>query len=288
VSNPYDWEVLRAALEKEPYNFPEKFSKEHVSEMRRAVEEAQAWFADHAAEMPEQMRKQVEAQVREMLRLQDGVEAFVSEIEDYSAQLEKLNALLRPLIEENDPLPPFDLDAMRDDDRVFFLTTKNQFREFHSPHALLEMFEFLVRKAKMSPPQWLLEYFAEGFHHYILSEDKSAKMLAKSLGLQGGASGATNPYEDLMRKRRFIKPTNDMRRLIVGFGMSQTKAADAVILKYELTETPSTVRRYYRTMYEGFDGIELYGVFATEYERVKFRDSFPPEAKAIIRRYCSR
>jgi hypothetical protein len=76
-----------------------------------------------------------------------------------------------------------------------------------------------------------------------------------------------------------------MHVLIESFGLKKAPAAEAVKLKHGLSESVSTLKRYYDDNFAGLEGIAISFVDNDdEYQRTKFLTSFPPAALKIIRK----
>ncbi len=77
----------------------------------------------------------------------------------------------------------------------------------------------------------------------------------------------------------------DMVILIRDVGMSHEKAASAIILKYEIDRSKSTIRKYFYKFFGPDKDSVTDAAFAlpmTEYERTRFVSSFPVKARKLI------
>ena len=75
-----------------------------------------------------------------------------------------------------------------------------------------------------------------------------------------------------------------MHALIGSFGLKKEPAAKAVKLKHKLSESVSTLERYYDDMYADLKGVDIFRYQDDQVQRTKFLTSFPPAALKIIRK----
>lgn len=193
-----------------------------------------------------------------------------------------------------DTLPPFDIDFLDDDWVTHYMLQVQQFHLSGNGHLVLEIFATCVANG-ISPPKWVMEHVGLAFDRYAFSSlGQDTSMLLKDLGLVGGASGATSPWTERETLDANFRPMMDMATLIRSFNLSQKKAAKCVIIKRNLDCSVSTMTRRLKAHF----GVNFRGVVErppegfldtlTGVERTKFFDSFPPEAKTIIRKGGSR
>ncbi len=193
-----------------------------------------------------------------------------------------------------DTLPPFDIDFLDEDWVTHYMLQVQQFHPSGNGHLVLEIFARCVVNG-ISPPKWVMEHVGLAFARYAFSGlGQDTSMLLKDLGLVGGASGATSPWAERETLDANFGPMMDMSRLMRSFNLSQKNAAKCVIIKRNLDCSVSTMTRRLKAHF----GVNFRGVVerpsegfpdkVTGVERTKFFDSFPPEAKTIIRKGGSR
>ena len=193
-----------------------------------------------------------------------------------------------------DTLPPFDISLMDEDWATHYMLQVQQFHPSGNGHLVLEIFARCVVNG-ISPPKWVMEHVGLAFARYAFSGlGQDTSMLLKDLGLVGRASGATCPWAERETLDANFGPMMDMASLIRSFNLSQKTAAKCVIIKRNLDCSVSTMTRRLKAHF----GFNLHGMLSkpceefpdtlTGVERTKFFDSFPPEAKTIIRKGSSR
>jgi hypothetical protein len=256
------------------------FQMEDVRELRRKADERQAWLKEHGGEMSHSEWEAEKKEVKELIATLDELEKGINETDRIKAQMEVMRSKIDPIVEGNDSLPPFDQDSVSDDQRGNFMALKDSYLKHGNAYALIDIFCLVVLLSKMSPPAWVLEPLARRFGKYIVDGEGDSKSLAKSLELMGGGR-----FLQAWKRREEISPAiNEMHALIGSFGLKKEPAAKAVKLKHKLSESVSTLERYYDDMYADLKGVDIFRYQDNEVQRTKFLTSFPPEARTIIRK----
>lgn len=180
-------------------------------------------------------------------------------------------------------LAPFDIETLWDEVKDIYVEWLIAYELTKNSYYPIEIFTLFVR-AGINPPKWVLDHLAAGFYTHLCDPDRNPDRLGQCLGVKGIASGATNPWDQ--RKRRSARHAMmvDMGKLVAIFGFSQLRAADAVKIKYNLSESRHTLTKWF---------VEFYGKLVprkerrshemSEYDRTTFESSFPPSAKYLFR-----
>lgn len=208
---------------------------------------------------------------------------------EIESALEHLERIIKCMADE--PLPGVTADALETEEWLDYDVLRFQYSVTGSTPMLLAAFVGLVEN-RVAPGRWILEPLAEAFGKIL--EDEDPDRVASRLGLQAKGSGSASPFQDYTRQidRSFVY--FDMRTLIEDFGVSQTKAAEAVIEKFELELSSKTLANSYETRakypdlvretldkYSGGLGGPV--VWLTENGREDFLNSFPASAQRFLR-----
>ena len=176
----------------------------------------------------------------------------------------------------------YDISTYDFGDRIHYIGLTGEFLEWRNRYTIIEAFTNLV-KAKIAPPAWMLEAVAQGFAEHL--RDPDPKKLAKQLGLQGGASGKSNPYKEYCRLSERRTVVVEMLILIVEFGISQKNAASAVKIKHNLKAATKTLCNDYRKYTkERTDVISQVDYSLKPLERQKFIERFPVSARKFLKK----
>ena len=139
----------------------------------------------------------------------------------------------------------------------------------------------------LSPPVWVLDALCAGFKKHL--SDPDPKKLAKQLGVSGGASGATNPFNEMINLSERFNAMSDMYLLIALIDIPKRKAADAVKKRYK-DELGQLSLKYIVEFFEEKwlplqpettsprDAVDLAAI-------AKFVNSFPVNARRLIKKY---
>lgn len=190
----------------------------------------------------------------------------------------------------DEPLPGVSADALEADDWFEYDDLRTEYSITGSMPMLLEAFVGLVFSG-VSPGRWILEPIAEAFEKTL--EDCDPELVATHLGLQARGSGSSSPLQSYPKNIERAHVYFDMRTLIEDFGLSRTKAAEAVIDKFELDLRAKTLVNSYKPranypplVREAFDkyseGLEDSVVWMTDDSRESFLDSFPASAQKFL------
>ena len=185
----------------------------------------------------------------------------------------------------SDLLQLFDIGSLPTDVRVSYFAWLLGYEETKNNHYVIEIFATLVR-AGIYPPKWIMEILADGFYEYFKDPNRDPKRIGKKLGLEAQASGATNPWRERKTRSDRANAMIDMSKLMTEFGVSKRRAASAVKLKYQLSESESTMRKYFAKFFgSSKDAAASPGntIPMTEYQRTKFVSSFPVAARKLIK-----
>jgi len=190
----------------------------------------------------------------------------------------------------DEPLPGITADALETDDWLEYDDLRTQFSVTGSMPMLLEAFVGLVHSG-VAPGRWILEPLAEAFEKTLVDSDP--ELVATHLGLQARGSGSASPLQGYSKNIERAHVYFDMRTLIEDFGLSRTKAAEAVIDKFELelkaktlvnsykprADYPPLVREVLDKYSEGLGGPV---VWMTDDCRESFLDTFPASAQKFL------
>ena len=191
----------------------------------------------------------------------------------------------------DEPLSGITADALDTDDWLAYDELRTQFSVTGSMPMLLEAFVSLVDSG-VAPGRWILEPLADAFDKIL--EDSDPKMVATHLGLQVAGSGSASPLQDYSKKIERAHVYFDMRTLIEEFDLSRTKAAEAVIDKFELDVRAKTLVNSYKpradysplvreVLDKYSDGLGGPVVWLTDNCREQFLDSFPASAQRFLK-----
>ncbi len=225
------------------------------------------------------------------------LERIQEQIEKTNASIQRMRAgFVAPSALEVNPsaaLEPFDAENLPDDLRKNYTIWLSGYMRSHNNYYVIELFTLFVNKG-ITPPKWVMDIIATGFCDHLKDIDanpdllvKHPGLLAKQLGLKGSASGATNPWQDRVRRLDRSPAMVDMVKLIQYFGLSQLRAAKAVKIKFDLKESASRLRNYYSEYFGAVRDIAAEpGRLPpmNEYERTKFVSSFPVAARKLFKK----
>ena len=191
----------------------------------------------------------------------------------------------------DEPLLGITSDALENDDWFVYDDLRFQYSVTGSMPMLLEAFVVLVENG-VAPGAWILDPLAEAFGKILDEQDPD--LVASMLGLQARNSGSVSPLKDYPRQIERTHVYFDMRTLIEEFGLSRTKAAEAVIDKFDLgvkaktlvnsyesrVKYPILVREVLDKYSEGLGGpVE----WLTDDGREDFLKSFPATAQKFLK-----
>ena len=191
----------------------------------------------------------------------------------------------------DEPLPGITADALETEDWLDYDLFRFQYSVNGSTPMLLAAFVTLVENG-VAPGRWILDPLAEAFARVL--EDQDPEMVASRLDLQAKGSGSASPLKNFDRQIERSDVYFDMRTLIEDFGVSHTKAAEAVIEKFELDNSSKTLVNSYesRAKYPDLvrqlldkysDGLGGPVVWLTENGRDEFLASFPDSAQRFLK-----
>ena len=106
---------------------------------------------------------------------------------------------------------------------------------------------------ELYPPRWALEILAERFRKHISNPDP--ELFASQIGVSGRTSGATNPYKQFADRDERMGVLTDIILVLMGFNVTFSDAARAVLAKYDL---PITHKRLMAMFREEFGGHEKF------------------------------
>jgi len=223
----------------------------------------------------------------------------VSERVDHESDDKKLQEIesaighLERVIEcmADEPLPGITADALETEDWLDYDLFRFQYSVNGSTPMLLAAFVTLVENG-VAPGRWILDPLAEAFARVL--EDQDPELVATRLGLQAKGSGSASPLKNFDRQIERSDVYFDMRTLIEDFGVSHTKAAEAVIEKFELDNSSKTLVNSYesRAKYPDLvrqlldkysDGLGGPVVWLAENGRDEFLASFPDSAQRFLK-----
>lgn len=217
-----------------------------------------------------------------LIELAQGIHDYLGWLDKAKFHRDALSLIAR----SRDILDGFDADTLPRDLYEEYEACLGGFSITKNNHYVIEMFCRLVR-AGTYPPKWIMEIISDGFNEYINDPGRDPKRLGRKLGLEGAASGTTNPWQaKKMRSDRAIAFL-DMLQLICFFDVSQRRAARAVIIKHQLSESEVTFRKFYTTYFGPWQN-EIWtrgrSLLMSPYERTKFISSFPVAARKLIKK----
>jgi len=225
--------------------------------------------------------KAAEAQVL-LDRIQEQIDKTIASIERMRAESATLSTLQ---INATTTLEPFDVENLPDDLRDNYILWFVGYEHSHNNYYVIELFTMFVTRG-ITPPKWVMDIIAWGFHDHLKDLNANPDLLAKQLGLKGAASGTDNPWQARIRRAKRSPAMLDMAKLIHYFDLSQMRAAKAVKIKFDLKEAANTLKNSY-SKYFGSDKdivAEAYSRLPpmNEYERTKFVSSFPVAARNLF------
>ena len=226
--------------------------------------------------------KAAEAQVL-LDRIQEQIDKTIASIERMRAESVAPSALE---VNSTAALEPFDAENLPDDLRENYIIWLSGYMRSHNNYYVIELFTLFINKG-ITPPKWVMDIIATGFCDHLKDIDPNPDLLAKQLGLKGSASGATNPWQDRVRRADRSPAMVDMVKLIQYFGLSQLRAAKAVKIKFDLKESANRLRNYYSEYFGAVRDIAAEpGRLPpmSEYDRTKFVSSFPVAARRLFKK----
>lgn len=210
-----------------------------------------------------------------------------AELETVLRHLERIAACMA-----DEPLPGITADALEADDWIEYDDLRTHYSITGSMPMLLEAFVRLVFSG-VAPGRWILEPLAEAFEKTL--EDCDPELVATHLGLQARGSGSASPLQGYSKKIERAQVYFEMRTLIEDFKLSRTKAAEAVIDKFELDLKAKTLVNSYKPqadypspVREALDkyseGLGESVVWMTDDSRERFLDTFPASAQRFFQK----
>ena len=190
----------------------------------------------------------------------------------------------------DEPLPCIAAEALETEDWLAYDELRYQHGVSGNMPMLFDAFVVLVENG-VSPGRWILEPLAEAFSRIL--EDQDTSHVANRLGLQAKGSGSASPLQGYSRQIESAQINLEMKTLVEEFGVSQMKAANAVIEKFDLELQPKTlVNRYesrtklpdlVRTLLDNHSGVlGKSTVWLTDNAAQDFLDSFPASAQKYL------
>lgn len=210
-------------------------------------------------------------------------------LREIESAIEHLERIVECMADE--PLPCIAADALEFEEWLEYDDLRFQHSVSGSMPLLLAAFVVLVEN-DVAPGRWILDPLAEAFGSIL--EERDPELVATRLGLQAKGSGSASPLQDYTRQLERAVIYFDMRTLIEEFGLSRTKAANAVIEKFDLTLASKTLVNSYesRAKYPDLvrsaidkysDGLGGPVVWLTDNGRQDFLNSFPPSAQRFLK-----
>ena len=138
--------------------------------------------------------KAAEAQVL-LDRIQEQIDKTIASIERMRAESAAPSELE---VNSTAALEPFDAENLPDDLRENYIIWLSGYMRSHNNHYVIELFTLFINKG-ITPPKWVMDIIATGFYAH-LKVDTNPDKLAQQLSLKGNASGATNPWQDRVRR----------------------------------------------------------------------------------------
>jgi len=191
----------------------------------------------------------------------------------------------------DEPMPGITSDALNNDDWFYYDDFRFHYSVTGSMPMLLAAFFTLV-DAGVAPGRWILEPLSEAFDKIL--ETRDPDLVASIMRLQSRGSGSSSPLKSFQRRIERTDVYFDMRTLIEDFGLSKMKAAEAVIEKFNLSNSAKTLSNQYesRVKYPDLvrevldkysDGLGGPVVWLTEDAREEFITSFPASAARFLK-----
>ena len=210
-------------------------------------------------------------------------------LQEIESAIDHLERVIECMADE--PLPGITADALETEDWLDYDLFRFQYSVNGSTPMLLAAFVTLVENG-VAPGRWILDPLAEAFARVL--EDQDPELVATRLGLQAKGSGSASPLKNFDRQIERSDVYFDMRTLIEDFGVSHTKAAEAVIEKFELDNSSKTLVNSYesRAKYPDLvrqlldkysDGLGGPVVWLAENGRDEFLASFPDSAQRFLK-----
>ena len=208
---------------------------------------------------------------------------------EIESAIEHLERLVECMADE--PLPCIAAEALEFEDWLAYDELRYQHGVSGNMPMLLDAFVLLVEDG-VSPGRWILEPLAEAFGRIL--EDRDTSLVAARLGLQAKGSGSSSPLQEYSRQLEGAQINLDMKTLIEEFGVSQMKAANAVIEKFDLKLAPKTLVNRYESRSKFPDLVrklldkhsDVLGrstVWLTDNAAKDFLNSFPPSAQKYLK-----
>lgn len=208
---------------------------------------------------------------------------------EIESAIEHLETIIGCMADE--PLPGVTSEALETEEWLDYENFRFQFSVSRSMPLLLAAFVTLVENG-VAPGKWILDPLAEAFDRIL--DEKDPDLVASRLGLQAKGSGSPSPLQEFTQQIERADVYFDMRTLIEDFGLSRTKAAQAVIEKFELELSSKTLVNSYQSranypelvreaLDKYSDGLGGSVVWLTESGRDDFLESFPPSAQRYFK-----
>lgn len=270
---------------------PDKGQSTEVAEPAKShgeeLEAAESYRNYNESERP-LLRSRAQRALRELSARLDE-EASDEERRELESSIEHLQRIVKCMADE--PLPAITAEALETGEWLEYDDLRFQYSVTGSMPMLLCAFVGLV-KCGISPGKWILEPLSDAFDKIL--EDEDPDLVASRLGLQAKGSGSSSPLQEYARQLERTHVYFDMRTLIEEFGLSRTKAAEAVIDKFELKLKAKTLVNSYearakypqlvRKMLDKYsDGLGGSVVWLTEDSREQFLASFPSSAQKFLK-----
>jgi len=208
---------------------------------------------------------------------------------EIESAIEHLQLIIECMADE--PLPGITSGALETEEWLEYDILRFQYSVSRSTPMLLAAFVTLVENG-VAPGRWILDPLAEAFGKIL--EEQDPDLVASRLGLQARGSGSASPLQDYTRQIDRADVYFDMRTLIEDFGVSRTKAAEAVIVKFELELSSKTLVNSYqsranypdlvrKTLDKYSDGLGGPVVWLSKNGPDEFLNSFPASAQRFLK-----
>ena len=152
---------------------------------------------------------------------------------------------------------------------------------------IIEIYMMFIAEG-LAPPMRILNLIAAGFAKFMLEDEPDPKKLGKFLGVEGVASGSSNPVEQVIQYNERIQAMDDMATLMREYGASKTTAAKAIKERHEIAKSVGTIKRWFSEHYGVMEetvsrSLDSPGKSApTLYERTKFISQFSPSIRKLL------
>ena len=230
----------------------------------------------------------LEAKLASKFKDDAALAAFKNELAEQKRELDRVKRehFLPPIFSSapSAALAIFDVHNLSVELRYGYVDCLIQYQKTENNNYVIELFTDFVNHG-ITPPKWMMEILAGGFEKHLKDPDRDLDRLATRLGLRGIASGSTNPWHQLKRRRKRSAAMHDMVILMQKYGVSQLRAAKAVKIKYKLDASPTTLKNYYQ---EYFGADKDLAERVTRFvvmkfpEGTRFVSSFPVAARKLI------